>query len=238
MSFLERSVERSSLRAITHLVIYAVAFVILCQSSTRAEDGRFVEYGFSFQPPAGWQQDNTADADVRVQYAGPQREDKSQPRLNLTIQDYAINITDEQIEQLVREMLDQLKSLGMKDAQMADRRKITVSGYDALQMDLAYTQDNTPMRLRQVYIPVAEHKRTYLYTFVDAARYFDQSVAAAQNAINSFAPAGSSPARSDVKQDANDGAGMWTLLLVLLGLVALAIIVGAAYLLIRRRAVA
>ncbi|HWP43347.1 MAG TPA: hypothetical protein VNO14_08945, partial [Blastocatellia bacterium] len=139
-------------------------------ASAAAQDPRYVEYGFSFQPPAGWQQDMEAEGAIRVQYFGPERSDGTVPKLNLSVQNYAINLSDQQIASLSSEMIENITALGMKDPKVMSSSKSSVSGHEAVQIDYSYTQDGKPIRLRQVYVPVRDHKRTYLFTFVDNAQ--------------------------------------------------------------------
>ncbi len=214
--------------------IIGFALVAFCCAAVLAQDTRYIEYGFSFQPPPGWQEDRAAGGDVRVQYLGPQRNDRIQARLNLTTQNYAVNLSDQQINSMADEMIANLKGLGMTAAQIVDRRKIPVAGVDALQMDMTYDQDRVPMRLRQVYVPVADHKRTYLFTFVDKAERFDETSPAAQAAINSFSPAVSrAPATStNVGEQSSSGLPRW--LLISIAAVALIVIIAAAYFLMRK----
>jgi hypothetical protein len=219
----------------------AIGFAIIafCCVAGHAQDTRYVEYGFSFQPPPGWQEDRAAGGDVRVQYLGPQRNDRIQARLNLTTQNYAVDLNDRQINSMADEMIANLKSLGMKDPQVIDRRKIPIAGIDALQMDMTYDQDRIPMRLRQVYVPVADHKRTYLFTFVDKAERFDETAPAAAAAINSFSPATSraSVTGADTSERSDAGLPGWVRIsiLIFIASVALFVVIWAAYLLMRKR---
>ncbi|HSE97699.1 MAG TPA: PsbP-related protein, partial [Blastocatellia bacterium] len=190
------------------------AIALFFSAAARAQDSRYVEYGFSFQPPAGWQEDAEAEGTIRVQYFGPQRGDGSQPRLNLSVQNYAINLSEQQINSLKTEMLANINELGMRDPKVISQGKSAIAGHDALQIDYSYSQDGAPTRLRQVYVPVLDHKRTYLFTFVDNAQHFDQSAGAVQAAINSFttAAASASPATAASKPEREPGAWKWLLI--------------------------
>ena len=215
--------------------VIGFALVALCCAIALAQDTRFVEYGFSFQPPPGWQEDKTAGGDVRVLYLGPQRSDRTQARLNLTIQNYTVALNDRDINSLADGLIANSKSIGWKDPQIVDRRKIPVAGVEALQMDVAYDQDRVPMRLRQVYVPVADHKRTYLFTFADKAESFDETAPAAQAAINSFSPATTraSATSTDASEQSSSGLPRWALILI--AAIALIVIIAAAYLLMRKQ---
>jgi hypothetical protein len=223
--------------SIASAIIIFVAFV-MWSATARAQEARYVEYGFSFQPPAGWQQDEEAEGAIRVQYFGPRREDGSQPKLNLSVQNYALNLGEQQINSLTTEMVENISGLGMKDPKVIFSGKTMISGHEAMQIDYSYNQDGTPTRLRQVYVPVSDHKRTYLFTFVDKAQHFDQTAAGVQAAIGSFstAPASASPATATPKQ--GEEAGRWNWVLIILGIIALAVVAGATYMLMRRRAIA
>jgi hypothetical protein len=192
------------------------------------------QLGVSFQPPSGWTADNV------VRYLGPEREDGTWPVLTLISHDSALDLSESGTEALSQEMIDTLEGQGIGNVQVSDQRKRTIAGFDAYQLDLTYQQGGVPIRQRLVYVPVAEHKRTYLFTLVDTARRFNESASSVESAVSSFTPAvsrsGDPGARpGTVTPDANDGAGMWTLPLVLLGVIALAMVVGAIYLLLRRR---
>lgn len=222
----------------TILTVCVAVFAMLLTATARAQDARYVEYGFSFQPPAGWQQDAEAEGPIRVQYFGPQRGDGSQPRLNLSVQNYAINLSDQQINSLSTEMLANINELGMRDSKVISHGKTTIAGHDALQIDYSYNQDGAPIRLRQVYIPVGDHKRTYLFTFVDNAQHFEQSAGAVQAAISSFTSAQASSSPATATPEPEQGASSWEWLLIIIGIIALCAVAGAAYLLMRRKAIA
>jgi hypothetical protein len=212
----------------------AVLFLALYCAAAHAQDTRYVEYGFSFQPPPGWQEDRAASGDVRVQYLGPKRNDRSQAKLNLTTQNYAVSLSDQQVNAIADEMVANSRSLGWRDPQVTDRRKINIGGIEALQMDMTFNQERTPTRLRHVFIPVAEHKRTYLFTFVDTAANFDETAPAAAAAINSFSPAisRSTGASPDAAAATDSGLPQWALITI--GAAGLLIVITAAYLLLRK----
>jgi cobalamin biosynthesis Mg chelatase CobN len=207
-------------------------------AAAAAQDSRYVEYGYSFQPPAGWQQDVEAEGNIRVQYFGPERADGTQPKLNLSVQNYAVGLSEQQAGSLSAEMIESIRALGMKDPKVISSSKTTISGHEALQIDYSYTQDGEPTRLRQVYVPVSDHKRTYLFTFVDKAQHFDQSAPAVQGAVNTFtvARAGDSPATRS--SESAQEPGVWKWVLTIIGVLALVVVAVATYLLIRRRAIA
>jgi hypothetical protein len=190
------------------------------------------QLGVSFQPPSGWTADNV------VRYLGPERDDGTWPVLTLISHDSALDLSDSGTAALAQEMIDTLEGQGIGNVQVSDRRKRSVSGFDAFQMDLTYQQGGIPIRQRLVYVPVAEHRRTYLFTLVDTARRFNESAPSVENAIASFTPSVSRAADAGLEPGPQGGAGMWTLPLVLLGVIALAMIIGAVYLLVRNRTAA
>jgi hypothetical protein len=205
------------------------ATLALCPAASRAQDARYAnsQYGISFQPPPGY----TPESIVR--YLGQPRADGTWPVLTLIADESLVDLSDQGVEALLKEMRATLADQGMEAIQVADRRRRNVASFDAWQMDLAYKRGAASIRQRQVYVPVSDHKRTYLFTFIDAAQHFDQSVAAAETAITSFTPA-TSPAQGD-RIEQGGGAKPYTLPLIILGALALAIIIAAAYLLTRRR---
>jgi hypothetical protein len=208
----------------------AAACCFITAQARQAQDTRYSnnQYGISFQPPQGWTADNV------VRYFGPQREDGTWGVLTLIAQDSALDLSDKGIEALAQEMRETLSVEGRDSIQVVDRRKRTVAGLDSLQMDLVYRENGVPIKQRQVYVPVGEHKRTYLFTLVDASEHFDESAAAAESAISSFAPALAGAQTTGGR--AKEGAGAYTLLLVVIGVAALGVIIAAAYMLLRRRA--
>ena len=212
-----------------------ILFLALYCAAAHAQDTRYVEYGFSFQPPPGWQEDRAASGGIRVQYLGPKRNDRSQANLTLTTQNYAVNLSDQQVNAIADDMVATTKSLGLRDVQVTDRRKINIGGMEAFQMEMTFNQDRIPGRGRHVFIPVPEHKRTYVFNFVDTAANFDETAPAAAAAINSFSPAVSrAPGASPDAANATDsGLPQWALITI--GAVALLIVITAAFLLLRKR---
>jgi hypothetical protein len=208
--------------------ITAAALAILFSIAAEAQENRYTnsQYGISFQPPAGY----TPEALVR--YLGQPREDGTWSVLTLIADESLVDLSDKGIESLAKEMRDTLADQGMDGIQISDRRKRNVAGFDALQMDLSYKAGGASIRQRQVYIPIADHKRTYLFTHIDAAQHFDDSVTAAESAIASFAPVAPNGASADAKPDVGASPKRWTL--ILLGMLALGIIIAATYLLTRR----
>lgn len=208
--------------------IAAAALAILCSIAAQAQDTRYTnsQYGISFQPPAGY----TPEALVR--YLGQPRGDGTWSVLTLIADESLVDLSDKGIEALAKEMRDTLADQGMDGIQVNDRRKRNIAGFDALQMDLSYKGGGAPIRQRQVYIPITDHKRTYLFTFIDAAQHFDDSVAAAEGAIASFAPVAPVSASADAKPDGGASPNRWPL--ILLGILAIGIIIAATYLLVRR----
>src|SRR5215213_4015870 len=194
----------------------------------QSQEARYAntQLGVSFQPPPGWTADNV------VRYLGPEREDGTWAVLTLISHDSALDLSDAGTESLAREMIDTLEGQGVGNVQVADRRKRTISGLDAFQMDLTYQQAGVPVRQRLVYVPVAEHKRTYLFTLVDTAKRFNESAPAVESAVASFTPAASRSNAAGPQTAAEGGAGVWTLPLVLLGVIALGIVITAVYLLL------
>ncbi len=212
----------------------AILFLALYCAAAQAQETRYVEYGFSFQPPPGWQEDRAASGDVRVQYLGPKRNDGSQAKLNLTTQNYAVSLSDQQVNAIADEMVANSKGLGWRDVQVTDRRKISIGGIEAFQMDMTFNQNRIPGRLRYVFIPVTEHKRTYVFYFVDTAENFDETAPAAAAAINSFSPAISrAPGASPLAGETDSGLPRWALITI--AILASLVVITAAYLLLRKR---
>jgi hypothetical protein len=236
MPFQPSAPERKITKVVS-LILCALAFAVLRLSAVEAQEARYAndQYGISFQPPPGWIKDDEAGGDVLVQYLGPQRADRTRPVLNLTAQNSVMGLTDDEISSLVSELTTDFDARGMQDARVTDRRKMTVAGFDALQLSLTYNRGSDPTEARQVYVPVPEHSRTYLFTFIDTPDHIGQSWPAASSAINSFTLAGARPTSTPTKSPVAGGAGDFTLLLVITGFVALAVILGAIYLLLQRR---
>ncbi|MFP5263778.1 MAG: hypothetical protein ACLGJB_18000 [Blastocatellia bacterium] len=226
MSFRHGPMGPGLVKMACHMVIAAA--LALCPAAARAQEARYTnsQYGISFQPPAGYTPESV------VRYLGQPRADGTWPVLTLIADESLVDLSDQGVEALLKEMRATLADQGMEAIQVADRRRRNVASFDAWQMDLTYKRGAASIRQRQVYVPVSDHKRTYLFTFIDAAQHFDQSVAAAETAITSFAPA-ASPAQGGGVERA--GAKPYTLPLIVLGALALAIIIAAAYLLTRRR---
>lgn len=222
--------EATKLRYIKIAVRIIIAVTLTaCAAMAQAQDNRYTnsQYGISFQPPAGYTPENL------VRYLGQPREDGTWPVFTLIADESLVDLSDKGTDALSKEMRDTLADQGMDAIQIADRRKRSVAGFDAWQMDLIYKRGGASIRQRQVYVPISDHNRTYLFTFIDAAQHFDQSVAAAENAIASFAPAAQGSARAETAQ--SGGSKSYTLPLIILGAIALAIIIAAAYLLMRKR---
>ncbi|HJQ70528.1 MAG TPA: hypothetical protein VKA70_16240 [Blastocatellia bacterium] len=203
-------------------------------AAAHAQETRYIEYGLSFQPPPGWQEDRTALGPVRVQYLGPKRNDDWQATLNLTTQNYAVSLSDQSVNAIADDMVATAKSLGRREVQVADRRKLNIGAVEAFQLDITFNQDRIPGRVRHVFIPVPEHKRTYLFNYVDTAAGFDENAAAVAAAINSFSPvipraAGASP------DAAATGSGLPQWALITIAVIASLIVITAAYLLLRKR---
>lgn len=213
------------------IMAFAIAPVLLETGAAQAQDTRYTnnQYGISFQPPSEW------TPDILTRYLGPRRDDGTQPTLNLVAHSYTMTLNDQETNALTDEMLDQLESQGMREARVADRRKTTISGLEALQIDLTYKERAVPMRLRQIYVPVVEHKRTYLFTFIDTAQHFAKSASAVDSAVASFTPAITRDSTGGTQSPADTQANSYTLLLVIIGFIALLAIIGAAYLLLRRQ---
>ena len=215
------------LTRIAGLIVFAAA-LFFCSIAARAQDTRYTndQYGISFQPPAGYTPENL------VRYLGQPRADGTWPVLTLIAEEYLVDLSDKGVDALSKEMRDTLADQGLEGIQVAEGHKRNVAGFDAWQMDLTYKRGAASIRQRQVYVPISDHKRTYLFTFIDAAQHFDQSVASAENAIASFAPTASATVSDEAKQ--SGGAKSYTVPLIILGLIALAIIIVATYLLMRR----
>jgi hypothetical protein len=108
-----------------------------------------------------------------------------------------------------------------------------------LQVDVTYQDGKVPVQQREVIVPASSQARTYQFTLKDAAVHFDQSAAAAEGSISSFtlgAVADASVAQSGQQPDPEGAADSSNVLLFVVGALALIIVVGAAYLLLRRPA--
>jgi len=188
------------------------------------------QYGVSFQPPPGWRPDPVA------QYVGQQRKDGTAPMLTLVTEDRLRELSEGGIDGLTKEVRDEIASEGIESAQITDRQKQNVAGRAALLIDATYKIGDVQLKQRRVYVPVGEQNRTYLFIFVDTAQYFDQSVAAANAAINSFS-LGEQTSGAGARPATDSGERKLPLaLLIALGILALALVAGAGYLLLQRRA--
>lgn len=174
----------------------------------------------TFRPPPGW------STDIMVQYAGPERSDGTRPTLNLTTEETHIDLSERRLSELTQEILQEFG-----EARLVGSRRTAIGVREAFQIEVAFLQVGVPMRMRQVYIPVAEQGRTYLFTFADSAEHFDETLAAATSAISSFEvmrnPDASGPVRG------RDGAK--TALLVLALVIGFALLIGASYLLLQKQ---
>jgi hypothetical protein len=211
----------------THVWLFAGLLfpVFLQESATRAQENpAYVsqQHNVSFRPPPGW------TTDILVQYAGPQRTDGTRPALNLAAQNSQVDLSEQGIDSLSEELAQEFGG-----ARFLDRRRTKVAGVEALQIEVSYEQGDVPMRMRQVYLPVAEQGRTYLFTFVDAAAHFDETAGAAATAMSSFTvvrPQAPQSASSDTASGSDK-----TALLILTGVISLVLITGAGYLLLQKQ---
>jgi hypothetical protein len=214
-------------------LIACALLVIAPAMGTAAQDTRFTnnQYNVAFQPPSGWA------PTILVQYEGPQRPDGGHPALSLSADDHLIDISEDGTNKLADEFLAEF-SEGFEDAKIIGRRKLPVAGLDALQMDLSFKGDLGVIQIRRVFIPVKQQNRTYIFTLSDSTDHFGESDAAGDNAVASFAflQTGSQPGTGAAVPPASGGKSpAYNLMLVLIGLAALAIVVGTAYLLTRKR---
>ena len=216
----------SKIIACTLLVI---ALSLGAAASQLEQDTRFTnnQYSVAFQPPSGWV------PTILVQYEGPQRPDGGHAALNLSADDHLIDISEEGTNKLADDFVAEF-SEGFEDTKMIARRKLPVAGLDALQMDLSFKGDLGVIQIRRVFIPVKQQNRTYIFTLSDSSDHFGESAPAGDNAVASFTflqtgAAAAVPAASGGKSPA------FNLMLVLIGLAALAIVLGTAYLLTRKR---
>jgi hypothetical protein len=85
-----------------------------------------------------------------------------------------------------------------------------------------------------VFVPVKQQNRTYIFTLSDNADHFPESAAAGDNAIASFALLQMGVAAA-VPPAPTTKTAAFNLLLVLIGIAALAVVIGAGYLLTRQR---
>ena len=195
------------------------------------------DYGVSFQPPPGWVEDENRNIpeEVLVQYIGPRRADGSRPAINLAVQDSVMALSDQEVDRAVKELYQDMRNGGLEGVKILGQRKTNIAGFDAFQIDLEYLLEDKPIRSRYTYIPVAEHRRTYQLTYADRAEYFDEIAPVAEGAFKSFVPVVSRPPSAQSPLPAAEESGDWTLLLIILGVAALALVLGALYLLFARR---
>ena len=100
---------------------------------------------------------------------------------------------------------------------------------------MTFNQERIPTRLRHVFIPVAEHKRTYLFTFVNTAANFDETAPGCRSRHQFVLPGHfSRDYREPGRGRATDpGLPQWALITI--GVAGLMIVITAAYLLLRKR---
>jgi hypothetical protein len=214
-------------RVISRAMI-APLFVAICVCAVEAQDNRNSsnQGGVCFQPPPGWTH----------QLLGPERKDGSGPVLTVETQNTALNLSDNSLAALAKELRDGLSRDGAEGVQVSTAQKRNIAGRDAAQIDLNYKQANVAVRERRVYVPIGEQNRTYLFTMLDRAEHFDQSATAADTTINSFTLW--AKARADTgwgDEEAAGGRRTSLPLLIALGVAALALIIGAGYMLLQKR---
>lgn len=180
------------------------------------------QHNVTFRPPRGW------TTDIIVQYAGEERADGTRPTLNLTADNTHIDLSEQRLSTLTRELLQEFG-----EARLVNSRRTSIGAREAFQVEVAFLQAGVPMRMRQVYIPVAEQNRTYLFTFADSAEHYDETVSAAAGAMSSFELPRASQESSEVARGGPGAAK--TALLILAGIFAIALVVGASYMLIQRQ---
>jgi hypothetical protein len=134
----------------------------------------------SFQPPAGW------EPSILVQYVSPPRDDGGRAVLTLTTQHALVDLSDQGMDELANESSAQMSGEAVDGPQVTGRKKVSISGLAAVELELSYKVDGTPMRLRHTYIPVSSQGSTYLFTVEDVADRFAESATLADKAINSF----------------------------------------------------
>jgi hypothetical protein len=210
-------------------IIGCALLVIVPSIGAAAQDTRFTnnQYDVAFQPPSGWA------PTILVQYEGPQRPDGGHPALSLSADDHLTDISEEGTNKLADDFLAEF-SEGFEDAKIIGRRKLLVAGLDALQMDLSFKGDEAVIQIRRVFVPVKQQNRTYIFTLSDSTDHFNESAAAGDNAVASFTFL-QTGAGAVVPPASGGKSSAYNLMLVLIGLAALAIVVGTAYLLTRRR---
>lgn len=195
------------------------------------------DYGVSFQPPPGWVEDENKNIpdEVLVQYVGPRRADGSRPAINLAVQDSVMGMSDQEVDRAVKDLYEDMRNGGLEGVKILGQRKTNIAGFDAFQIDLEYLLEDKPIRSRYTYIPVAEHRRTYQLTYADRAENFDETAPVAEGTFKSFVPVVSRPPSAQSASPAGESGNDWTLLLIILGVAALALVLGALYLLLQRR---
>jgi hypothetical protein len=211
------------------------SFVVAPAAAAQNENARFTDgqAGLSFQPPAGWTPEHI------LRYRGPKRDDDTFPALVVTWFDSAFVLSDSNIEAFMQDLRAELTGSGLQSVRVIGSQKRSVAGREALQVDVAYQDGKVPVQQREVIVPASSQARTYQFTFKDAAVHFDQSAAAAEGSILSFtlgAVADASAAQTGQRPDPEGAADSSNLLLFVVGALALIIVVGAAYLLLRRPA--
>jgi hypothetical protein len=214
-------------------IIGCALLVVVPSIGAAAQDTRFTnsQYSVAFQPPSGWV------PTILVQYGGPREQDGGRPTLGLSADDSLIDIGEEGTNKLADDFVAQF-SEGFEDTKIIGRRKLLVAGLDALQMDLSFKGDDDVIQIRRVFIPVKQQNRTYIFDLSDRADHFGESSAAADNAVASFAflQMGAQTGAGAAVPPASGGkSSAYNLMLVLIGLAALAIVLGTAYLLTRKR---
>jgi hypothetical protein len=211
------------------VTIFAVAASPL--AAAQSQNARFndVQSGYSFQPPQGWTPEHV------LRYRGPGRDDNTFPALVMTSFDSAFVLSDSNIEAFAQDLRAELTDRGLQSVRVVSSQKRSVAGRDALQVDVTYQDGKVPVRQREVIVPVSSQSRTYQFTFKDAAVHFDQSAANAEGAISSFTlGAEAAAAQPAVRTDERGEPDSRNWLLIAVGALALMLIVGAAYLLLRR----
>jgi hypothetical protein len=214
-------------------LILTLAFTAASVAET--DEARFTnnQCKVAFQPPPGWQ------PAILVQYIGSPREDGARPALTLAAQETLIDLSDQAVDDLANESSTQIGGDAVEGAQVTARKKLSISGLDAVELEFSYKIDGTLIRLEQVYIPVSQQNRTYLFTLEDSADHFADSQAIADKAISSFSllSAANASTATSGSPSPTPGKGPVTpvLPLVVVGAAALAIGIAATYLYLRAR---
>jgi hypothetical protein len=155
--------------------------------------------------------------------------------LSVETQNTALNLSDNSLAALAKEIRDSLSRDGADAVQVSTAQKRSVAGRDGAQIDLSYKQADLSVRERRIYLPVGEQNRTYLFTLYDRAEHFDQSAAAADATINSFTLSAQPGAGAGWGDEEASGRRLSLPLLIALGAIGLALIIGAGYLLLQKR---